>query len=480
MLRLALETDEHEVIEAEGVAQARDLLRRHRPALVLTDLKLPDGDGLGVLRAAKEGDPGLPVIVMTAYGGVQEAVAAMREGALDFLAKPVEPDHLRLIVARAIEQRRVQTENLLLRDELARRRGAPRIIGEHEDLRQLMSVIVRAAETDTTVLLNGESGTGKELFARALHALSPRAEGPFVAINCAAIPEALLESELFGHEKGAFTGAIARKPGKFELAHGGTLFLDEVGELPMALQAKLLRVLGGSTFERLGGTLPIQVDVRLLAATNRDLRAAIASQRFREDLYFRLAVFPLTIPALRERRSDVPLLAAYFLERSSAEQKKTTPVLSAAALDVLRGYAWPGNVRELENCIERAVILADGVIQPWHLNLTPPAEAPAGDPARTFGGIELDGTLDQALRRVLRETERRKIRLALHEAGGDVIRAARLLRVPSRLLSRRMTTHGLNGSPDRLDTSAPDGDLQPTPGASSLASSSLTAQTEPA
>jgi DNA-binding NtrC family response regulator len=476
MLRLALEVREYVVLEAEGLAQARDLLRTHRPAVVLTDLKLQDGDGLGVLRAAKDGDPHLPVIVMTAYGGVQEAVAAMREGALDFLAKPVDPEHLQMIVARAIEQRRVQTENLLLREELARRRGAPRIIGEHEDLRRVMAALMRAAEADTTVLLMGESGTGKELFARALHALSPRASAPFVAINCAAIPEALLESELFGHEKGAFTGAIARKPGKFEVAHGGTLFLDEVGELSMTLQAKLLRVLEGKAFERLGGTLPIQVDVRLLAATNRDLRVLANGQRFRDDLYFRLAVFPLTIPPLRQRMSDLPLLAAHFLEQAATEQKKPTPILSAGALELLRGYDWPGNVRELENCLERAVILSDGAIQPWHFTLAQPPPEPAGELARTFGGIELDGTLDQALRRVLREAERRKILIALHETSGDIIRAARVLRVPSRLLSRRMTAYNLTGVTSGAQP-ASDADVD---GSSSSPALQLSAQTETA
>jgi DNA-binding NtrC family response regulator len=367
----------------------------------------------------------------------------MREGALDFLAKPIDPDHLQMIVGRAIEQRRLLNENLLLKEELARRRGLPDIVGEHESLRSVMASLSRAAEADTTVLLLGESGTGKELFARALHALSPRANGPFVPINCAAIPESLLESELFGYEKGAFTGATGRKPGKFELAHRGTLFLDEVGELSPPVQAKLLRVLEHQTFERLGGTVAVDIDVRLVAATNRDLRNAITTRQFREDLYFRLAVLPLTIPALRDRLSDVPLLARYFLERSAADQKKPMPALSPAALEALQEYHWPGNVRELENCLERAVILADSIIQPRHLNLAPPEPPP--DPTQTFAGIDLNGTLDQALRRVLREVERRKIELALLETEGDTVRAARVLRIPSRLLTRRMDTYGMRG-----------------------------------
>ena len=262
---------------------------------MLSDLRLPEGDGFGVLRAAKELDPELPVIVMTAFGSIQDAVAAMKEGALDFLAKPVDPDHLLLLVERALAQRRLATENILLKEELAQRRGAPQIVGEDPAAEAGVGRrCIARRRTDTTVLLEGESGTGKELFARALHALSPRADGPFVAINCAAIPETLLETELFGHEKGAFTGAAARKPGKFELAHRGTLFLDEIGELPLALQAKILRALEEKRFERVGGTAPLQVDVRVVAATNRNLKAAVAARQFREDLYFRLSVFPIT------------------------------------------------------------------------------------------------------------------------------------------------------------------------------------------
>jgi DNA-binding NtrC family response regulator len=254
MLRHALEGHGHAVLEARDEPEAIRELRQTRPVVVLTDLKLPVGDGFGILRAAKELDPDLPVVVMTAYGSIQDAVAAMREGAMDFLAKPVEPDHLLLMVERAIAQRRILTEYIVLKEELAERRGAPRIIGEDAKLRQVSQQLHRGAATDATVLLEGESGTGKELFARALHALSPRADGPFVAINCAAIPDTLLESELFGYEKGAFTGAAQRKPGRFELAHRGTLFLDEIGDLPLALQAKFLRALEEKQFERVGGT----------------------------------------------------------------------------------------------------------------------------------------------------------------------------------------------------------------------------------
>ena len=334
MLRHALERQGHSVLEARDQPEAERLLRQS-PAIVLSDLRLPEGDGFGVLRASKEFDADTPVIVMTAYGSIEDAVAAMKEGALDFLAKPVDPDHLALLVARALEQRRMVTENLLLKEELAVRRGAPQLVGEDPSLRKVFAGLQRAAATDTTVLLEGESGTGKELFARSLHALSPRADAPFVAINCAAIPETLLETELFGHEKGAFTGAVARKPGKFEMAHRGTLFLDEIGDLPLSLQAKILRALEERRFERVGGTASVQVDVRLVAATNRGLRAAVAARRFREDLFFRLSVFPITVPPLRDRPGDIPLLARYFVDRFCRDMKKKPIALSPAALEQL-------------------------------------------------------------------------------------------------------------------------------------------------
>ena len=334
MLRHALERQGHAVLEARDQPEAVRMLQQS-PAIVLSDLRLPEGDGFGVLRASKEIDADIPVIVMTAYGSIEDAVAAMKEGALDFLAKPVDPDHLALLVARALEQRRMVTENLLLKEELAVRRGAPQLVGDDLSLRKVFASLQRAAATDTTVLLEGESGTGKELFARSLHALSPRADAPFVAINCAAIPETLLETELFGHEKGAFTGAVARKLGKFEMAHHGTLFLDEIGDLPLSLQAKILRALEERRFERVGGTATVQVDVRLVAATNRGLRAAVAARRFREDLYFRLSVFPITVPPLRDRPGDIPLLARFFVDRFCRDMKKKPLTLSPAALEQL-------------------------------------------------------------------------------------------------------------------------------------------------
>jgi DNA-binding NtrC family response regulator len=444
MLRHALEAQDHLVVEAQDQTEAIEQLRKARPAVVLTDLKLPDGDGFGVLRAAKDIDPELPVIVMTAYGSIQDAVTAMKEGAMDFLAKPVDPDHLLLLVARAIAQRRMATEYILLKEELAERRGAPRIIGEDPQLRQVSQQLHRAAATDTTVLLEGESGTGKELFARALHALSPRADGPFVAINCAAIPENLLETELFGHEKGAFTGAATRKPGRFELAHRGTLFLDEIGDLPLALQAKILRALEEKQFERVGGTQSLHVDVRVVAATNRNLKARVAERQFREDLYFRLSVFPIQIPPLRERSDDALILARHFVDKFCRDLNKSPLALSPAALDELRTYPWPGNVRELQNCIERAVILCDGdTIHPRHLNLSFRQPAAAAPPASPWDQIDLSGTMAEAVKRVSAEVERRKLEQTLRETSGNKQRAAELLQVGYRALVARARELGI-------------------------------------
>jgi DNA-binding NtrC family response regulator len=443
MLRHALERQGHAVLEARDQPEAERMLQQN-PAVVLSDLRLPAGDGFGVLRASKEFDADTPVIVMTAYGSIEDAVAAMKEGALDFLAKPVDPDHLALLVARALEQRRMVTENLLMKEELAVRRGAPQLVGEDLSLRKVFASLQRAATTDTTVLLEGESGTGKELFARSLHALSTRADLPFVAINCAAIPETLLETELFGHEKGAFTGAVARKPGKFEMAHRGTLFLDEIGDLPLALQAKILRALEEKRFERVGGTASVQVDVRLVAATNRGLRAAVAARRFREDLFFRLSVFPITVPPLRDRPGDIPLLARYFVDRFCRDMKKKPIALSPTAVEQLVAYRWPGNVRELQNCIERAVILAEGdAIQPRHLNLTFKAIEREAEPPNPLAELDLSGSLAEATRRGLSVVERVKIEQVLKEADNNKGRAAELLQISYKAFLAKLKEHRL-------------------------------------
>jgi DNA-binding NtrC family response regulator len=446
MLRHALEEQGHSVVEAADEAEALRQVRDTRPDLVLSDLRLLSGDGVGVLRGAKDIDPELPVIVMTAYGSIQDAVVAMKEGALDFLAKPVDPDHLLLLVERALAQRRMVAENRLLRDELAARRGAPTIIGQDPSLARVMATVHRAAATDTTVLLLGESGTGKELVARSLHALGGRADGPFVAINCAAIPETLLETELFGHEKGAFTGASARKAGRFELAHRGTLFLDEIGDLPIGLQAKILRALEEKKFDRVGGTQPLQVDVRVVAATNRNLKAAVAARQFREDLYFRLSVFPIDIPPLRERPADIEVLARHFVDRFCRDLKKKTLTLSAEAIDELLRYRWPGNVRELQNCIERAVILVDGdTIRPRHLDLSFRDAVTLEAPVDAWEQVDLSGSLTDVTRRAIIEVERRKIQASLKEAGGQKPRAADLLQVSYKTLLQKLKDYGIEG-----------------------------------
>jgi DNA-binding NtrC family response regulator len=444
MLRHALESEGHEVVEARDQPEAERALQEQQPVLVLSDLRLPEGDGLGVLRATKDLDDEIPVIVMTAYGSIEDAVRAMKEGALDFLAKPVDPDHLLLLVRRALEQRRIVNENLLLKEELAVRRGAPQLVGGDPSLRKVFTSLQRAAATDTTVLIEGESGTGKELFARSLHALSERSSMPFVAINCAAIPETLLETELFGHEKGAFTGAVGRKPGKFEMAHRGTLFLDEIGDLPLALQAKILRALEEKRFERVGGTASVQVDVRLVAATNRGLRAQVAARRFREDLFFRLSVFPIVVPPLRDRKGDIARLAHYFVDRFCRDMKKRALSLSPEALEALREYPWPGNVRELQNCIERAVILADGdSILPRQLNLASVQAGPDPQDSDPWDGFDFDGTLMDVTRRAASEVERRKIEQALRQADQNRGKAADMLGVTYKTLTSKMKEHRL-------------------------------------
>jgi DNA-binding NtrC family response regulator len=439
MLKLALESQGHHVIEARDQPEAVAALHASQPSLVLSDLRLPNGDGMGVLRAVKDLDSELPVIVMTAHGSIQDAVEAMKHGALDFLAKPVDPDHLQLLVSRALEQRRLLSEYRLLKEEAAARRGGQNIIGDAPSLRQVLASIDRAAGTDTTVLLEGESGTGKELCARALHNGSARANGPFVAINCAAIPENLLEAELFGYERGAFTGATQRKIGKFEMAQRGTIFLDEIGEMPLALQAKMLRAIETKKIERLGGNSSITVDVRIVAATNRLLRQAVQLRQFREDLYFRLSVFPVTIPPLRDRKEDIPKLAHHFVERVARDVGKKIS-LSPEALAMLVEHAWPGNVRELQNAIERAVILADGEkILPRHLSLATPLTGTA-DP---WDLLDWSGSLADVTTRFLSEAEKRKIQVALKQASGDKGRAADLLQVNFKALTAKLKQYGL-------------------------------------
>ncbi|HET9315966.1 MAG TPA: sigma-54 dependent transcriptional regulator [Vicinamibacteria bacterium] len=435
MLRKALESRGYGVDEAGDVYEARRRIQTQRYVTVLTDLRLPAGSGFEVLQAAREADVEAHVIVMTAFGTIEEAVRAMKEGAADFLTKPVDPEHLFVLLDRAAERRRLATEYVLLKDEYQRRYGLPRVLGDDPAWKETMLAVQRAAPAEATVLLLGESGTGKELLSRALHQLSPRSKGPFVAINCAAIPEALLENELFGHEKGAFTGAASRKVGKAELAHRGTLFLDEIGDLPLSLQGKILRLVQEKQFERVGGLQTITVDVRVVAATNRDLREAVARREFREDLFFRLSVFPVEIPPLRRRRSDIRLLAEAFVERYAREMGRRGLRLSDAAHQALRDHSWPGNVRELQNAIERAAILADGYqIEPVHLRLA----GDAGGGPRLADVIDLSGPLAEVGRRAAAAAEDEAIRQALLDCKDDRTEAAARLGITPAALGRRL------------------------------------------
>ena len=445
MLRKALEKFGYAVDEAPDANAAIDKVRGRRYQLVLSDLKLPGASGLDVLRESKKVEPTLPVILVTAYGSVEEAVTAMKEGAFDFIQKPVDLDHLNLLLERAAKQQELLRENLLLREEYSARYGFPRIVGEHPLMKEASQMTQRLAGTDATVLLLGESGTGKEVFARAIHHLSARSANPFVALNSAAIPEGLVENELFGHERGAYTGAGARKIGKLELAHRGTLFLDEIGELPLPIQSKLLRVLEERKFDRVGGTQEIEVNVRIITATNKDLRAAVQEKRFREDLYFRIAGMPITIPPLRERGDDVLLLAEHFLERFRREFRKPALELTEDARTRLRTYSWPGNVRELQNAIERAAILANGSeLNADALRLPAarpkPAELPDGMLEERF---LWDGPLDEVSQRAVAHVEKFKIQGALRESKWNKTRAAEKLGVSYKTLLTKIRSLGL-------------------------------------
>lgn len=442
MLMHALARMDFRPVPAANVAEALPLLRTQRFAAVLTDLKLPTGSGLDVLSAALEEDANVPVIIMTAHGTIPDAVAAMREGAYDFIQKPIDLAHLKHLLSRAIERQQLLRENLVLKEDYARTLGFPRILGEDAAMRTVAREMQRIAPTDSAVLLLGESGTGKELFARAIHQLSPRAARPLVSINCAAIPEGLIENELFGHERGAFTGADSRRPGKFELANGGTIFLDEVGELPLNAQAKLLRVLEEKMVERLGGTAPIKTDVRVIAATNKDLEQTVKAQEFRGDLFYRLNVFPIRIPALRERGEDVLALAQHFLDRFRKERNRPGLTLGADAIAALKGHSWPGNVRELQNVMERACILNDGELRAADLGLAANIRASAGG-ASAKPSTSLEGSLAEVTARAVELVESAKIEATLRECKWNKAEAADRLGIAYKTLLTKIQRYGL-------------------------------------
>jgi DNA-binding NtrC family response regulator len=440
VLRLTLENAGYSVAEANDARAALNEIATSRHRLVLTDLRMPNGSGLDVLRSARAADADVPVIVMTAFGSIDEAVQAMKDGAHDFLQKPVDSNHLLLLVERALEQARLRTENVLLREEWSRRYGFPRILGESETLKRAVGETQRVAQTEATVLLLGESGTGKELFARAVHHLSARRDHPFVAINCAAIPESLIENELFGHERGAFTGASDRRQGKFELATGGTVFLDEIGELPLAVQGKLLRAIEEKVVDRIGGRAPVAVDVRIVAATNKDLKTAVDNGEFRGDLFFRLAVFPIEVPPLRDRGEDVVMLARHFASEIGRELRGREAELSAAATAALKQHRWPGNVRELENAIERACIISDTlVLEARDLGLGPANT----QPSESLEQLELSGTLSEVAHRALRLVERKKIQRAMEANMGNKSKTAEDLGVSYKTLLNKLKEYAL-------------------------------------
>jgi DNA-binding NtrC family response regulator len=429
-----------QIFEAADGVEALALFERETIHLILTDLKLPRLGGMEVLDQIKARAPETPVIIMTAYGSIDNAIEAIRHGAFDYVTKPFKEERLRSCVHKALRISRLTSEVRYLREEVEGRYAFANIIGASPRLRESMRLAGEVSRTDTTVLLSGESGTGKELFSRAIHINSPRASGPFLPVNCAAIPSGLLEAELFGHERGAFTGAVQRKKGRFELASGGTLFLDEISDMELGVQAKLLRVIESRQFERLGGDKSIRADVRLIAATNRDLARMVEEGRFREDLYYRINVFPIRLPPLRDRREDIEPLCEFFLRDFGRAFGRKTPTLAARALDKLCGHPWRGNVRELRNVLERAVILAgdEQQIASRHIILDQTQEA-------AIGSVSLEQVLAKAIRERginLEEIERACIRQAMACSGDNVSRAARRLGLSRATLRYRLERLG--------------------------------------
>lgn len=438
MLKETLEAEGYNVISAFDGLKALQFLKEGKIDLVLTDLKLPRKDGIEVLKVSKELNQLRPVIIMTAYGSIETAVSAIKNGAFDFITKPFDTDYLIMLIRRAFETQRLITENILLKEEFALKLGLPRIIGKSEQIVDVAHMVQKVAQAKTTVLLLGESGTGKELFARGIHDLSNRKQYPFVPINCAAIPKDLLESELFGHEKGAFTSADAKKLGKFELADKGTIFLDEIGDMDLTIQSKLLRAIEEGEIERVGAVQPLKVDVRIVAASNKDLERAVEEKMFREDLYYRLNVFPIRIPPLRERKEDIPLLVDYFINKYSLEIQPLVKSISEDALDMLIHYQWKGNVRELENAIERAVILCDGeTIMQEHFVLD----------KRFVEGAEktlvLEGPLEAVAKEASKRAETRRIVQVMKETRGNKTRAAEILQVSYKTLLTKIKEYGV-------------------------------------
>jgi two-component system response regulator PilR (NtrC family) len=455
-LGIYLRREGYRIEAAAGGKEAIAALKARTFDLVITDLRMPDLDGLSILAQAKQLHPDTEVVVVTAFSTTETAIAAMKAGAHDYLTKPFKIDEVGLVVTRAMEKRRLARENLALRDEIKGRYKLERLLGKSPPMQRVFDILRKVASTRTSVLLIGESGTGKELAARALHELSPRADHSFVAVNCGAIPETLLESELFGHVKGAFTGAGADKQGLFEAAHNGTLLLDEVAELPVAMQVKLLRVLQERKVKLVGGVSEREVDVRIVAATNRDLETEVEKGTFRQDLYYRLNVIQVRLPPLRERREDLPLLVDHFIRKFSAEHGRNVVGAAPEVMSALMAYHFPGNVRELENMIERAVTLATAdwlAIDAFPNLVGLQGAVPAANPVASLSDEGMD------LERHLEEYERTILIKALEKTGGNRTEAARLLRVSFRSMRYRLSKLGITG----VDTSVEAADRTPLP-----------------
>src|ERR1700690_625491 len=438
LLELNLGEDGFTTLSAGDAEAGLKLLRENLVDLVVTDLKLPGMNGLEFLQAIKRQNASLPVVVMTAFGTVETAVEAMKRGASDYVLKPFSLSEMRMVIHKELDVHKLREENRSLREALGKRYAHPNVVARSAKMQEVLATVERVAPTNSTVLLGGESGVGKDLIARAIHEKSRRASGPFIKINSTAIPENLLESELFGYEKGAFTGANTSKPGKFELADKGTLFLDEIGGVPPGIQVKLLRVLQEREFERLGGTRTVKVDVRLIAATNKDLRQALEQGTFREDLYYRLNVVPIDIAPLRERKQDIPDLVNLFVSRFTGESGKPVEGIAPAAMQILVNYHWPGNVRELQNIVERACALAKGsVLEPADIHLdVRSAKSGNGSPGFLPDGMTLEQWEDEMVQEALRR------------ANGNKSQAARLLGLSRNARSYRLSKIGIADEPE--------------------------------
>ena len=447
VLSIMLKRTGYEVTSVADGEEAVELLHKEIFDLVITDLRMPKVDGMEVLKAVKSASPETVVLVITAFASADSAVEAMKQGAYDYLTKPFQVDEVQLIIRNALEKRRLTTENILLKREMASQSSFAQLVGQSDAMQKVFEIVRKVADSKSNVLICGESGTGKELVARAIHYNSARSTMPFVAVNCSAVPETLLESELFGHMKGSFTGAIANKAGLFEVANGGTMFLDEIGDTTPTIQVKLLRVIQEREFRRVGGSQDIKVDVRVVAATNKDLEKAVADGSFREDLYYRLDVIPIRLPPLRLRSGDIPLLVNHFLERFSKESGKPVPVLSSDAIHVLLAHEWRGNVRELENLIERVVAFSTGGtvtdtdVQGWLHRTVSPQQQQAGVPLDlTDEGVDLEGLVNGIEKDLLLK--------ALERSKWVKKKAARLLRLNTRSFRYRLEKYAIKGGRD--------------------------------